>query len=145
MNINKFPAVILAILLLESCIGGPKDSPKLNQYMVEGMQLYRTHCTNCHQVDGTGLARLIPPLNGSDYLKNMVSGDLACQIRYGLRGEIMVNDIGFNQEMPGIPNLTPLEIAEIITYVNNTWGDKDGLFEVKAAEKALNDCNQADL
>ena len=33
-----------------------------------------------------------------------------------------------------------LEIAEIITYVNNTWGDPGGLYNVKQTEKALNEC-----
>ena len=52
----------------------------------------------------------------------------------------MVNDVQFNLEMPGLPDLTPLEIAEIVTYVNNTWGDQKGLYDVKAAEKALRSC-----
>ena len=109
--------------------------------MVAGMQIYRQHCANCHQVDGTGLARLIPPLKDSDYLHNLEPAVLACQIRYGLENEIVVNGISFNEKMPGIPTLTPLEIAEIITYVNNTWGDQPGLYDVKRTEKALNNCN----
>jgi len=104
------------------------------------MQLYRQHCANCHQVDGTGLARLIPPLKGSDYLEKLDPAELACQIRYGLEKEIEVNGIKFNEKMPGIPKLTPLEIAEIITYVNNTWGDQPGLYDVKSTERALNAC-----
>jgi mono/diheme cytochrome c family protein len=133
---------ILACLILVSCNGNRslKEAAKLNQYMVAGMQLYRQHCANCHQVDGTGLARLIPPLKGSDYLESLNPADLACQIRYGLEKEIEVNGIKFNEKMPGIPKLTPLEIAEIITYVKNTWGDQPGLYDVKSTERALNGC-----
>ena len=110
--------------------------------MVEGMQLYRQHCANCHQVDGTGLAALIPPLNDSDYLQNMEKSSLACQIRYGLNKEIKVNGIGFNQQMPGIPQLQPLEIAEIVTYVKNTWSEDGGLYPVKQAEQDLEKCQE---
>ena len=100
---------VFAVILLGSCSGkgGLKEAAKLNQYMVAGMQLYRQHCANCHQVDGTGLARLIPPLKDSDYLQKLKPGELACQIRYGLEKEIVVNGIEFNEKMPAIQKLTP--------------------------------------
>ena len=129
-------------LFICACTGEGKfkDSVKLNQYMVEGMQLYRQHCANCHQVDGTGLAALIPPLKQSDYLQKMDKSELACQIRYGLNKEILVNGVSFNQQMPGIPQLQPLQIAEIVTYVKNTWSDDGGLYSVKQAEQDLEKC-----
>ncbi len=146
MNITKsiIAQILLAFLLflVQGCTnsGSPKNPVKLKQYMVEGLNLYRQHCANCHQVDGRGLAKLVPPLKDADYLKSLKSEEFACQIKYGLDGEIKVNGILFNQPMLGNPLLTPLEIAEIITYVNNTWGREDGIFEVKNAEKALNIC-----
>ena len=143
INRGKVLAYCISILLV-GCIskGNLKESAKLNQYMVEGMQLYRQHCANCHQADGSGLARLYPPLLDSDYLKNLSNEEFACQIRYGLEDEIVVNGVIYNEKMPGIPQLKPLEIAEIITYVNNTWGAEEGLFDVKQTEKALNGCLQ---
>ncbi len=108
--------------------------------MVAGRSLYQQYCINCHQVDGKGLAKLVPPLYQSDYLSAMKPEDLACQIRYGLSDTIYVNDEMYKQAMPSIPRLTPLEIAEIVTYVKNTWGDEPGLYEVKKAEKALQRC-----
>lgn len=142
---NTSRVLILSVLtgvLLVSCGGKRsfKEAAKLNQYMVAGMQLYRQHCANCHQVDGTGLAKLIPPLKDADYLQKLDPSELACQIRYGLEKEIQVNGVTFNEKMPGISKLTPLEIAEIITYVNNTWGDQPGLYDVKGTERALNAC-----
>jgi cytochrome c551 len=142
MNTNRSRIILIYLgLLFSGCSGGSlKESVKLNQYIVEGMQLYRQHCANCHQVEGTGLARLIPPLNQSDYLQNMDQAELACQIRYGLSKEIVVNEISYNQVMPGIPKLRPLEIAEIVTYVKNTWSLDGGLYGVKQAEKDLVKC-----
>ena len=148
MNTNRLLLVLGLIgLILFSGIGCGKNKAienpvKFKQYMVQGMRLYRQHCANCHQTDGTGLAKLVPPLKDADYLNILKSDEFACQIKYGLEGEIEVNGILFNQPMPAISHLTSIEIAEIVTYVNNTWGRgrEDGIYEVKIAEKALNNC-----
>ena len=132
----------LALLFL-ACGSSEKrrNSVKLSQYMVAGRSLYQQHCSNCHQDDGKGLAKLVPPLHQSDYLKALKEDDLACQIKYGLSGTIYVNGEMYRQPMPSNPRLTPLEIAEIVTYVRNTWGNEPGLYEVKKAEKAIQNCN----
>lgn len=108
--------------------------------MVEGMTLYRNNCANCHGIDGKGLARVIPPLKNADYLLTMTDDLLACQIKNGLSDSITVNGDLYFQPMPGIKKLTALEAAELVTYVNNTWGKESGLYGVKKAEKALLQC-----
>lgn len=107
------------------------------QYMVHGLRLYQEKCANCHQKNGTGLKRLIPPLIQTEYLQDLVK--TACSIKNGLKGEIMVNGISYNQPMPAA-DLTDLEIAEIITYINNSWGNMGGLSRVNEVGKALARC-----
>jgi mono/diheme cytochrome c family protein len=58
-------------------------------------------------------------------------------IRYGLNGSIIVNDIEYNQPMPGNSNLTPLEIAQIGTYIYNVWGNREGLITIEKVKEAL--------
>jgi hypothetical protein len=43
--------------------------------------------------------------------------------------------------MPAIPSLTNLEVAEIATYLYNTWERKKGLVDVKAIDSLLTKCN----
>lgn len=133
---------ILAFLFL-SCGSNEKrrESVKLSQYMVEGMTLYRNHCSNCHGVNGSGLARVIPPLNKSDYLLAMSNKFLACQIKNGVSDSMVVNGVLYHHPMPGIKNLTALEAAELVTYVTNTWGNASGLYGVKQAQKDLLACD----
>ncbi len=112
---------------------------KLDQYLVAGAELYATYCTNCHQDDGKGLASLYPPLAASDYLLADIPR-AACIIKNGQFKEIVVNGTTYNQMMPGLQHLTNLEVAQILTYVSNSWGNDKGLQGVKEVEKWLASC-----
>ena len=112
---------------------------RLRQYLVEGKRLYNLHCANCHQPSGIGLARLYPPLKDSDYLIPNVA-DVLCGMRYGQKGEIIVNGIMFNQEMPGIPGITDLEIAEIATYIYTEFADTVRIFTLNEVKNIMENC-----
>jgi cytochrome c551 len=116
-----------------------KERIKLKQYMVQGEALYLNQCSNCHQVDGSGLKRLIPPLAGNNHIKEN-QNRLACILKFGMTGKLNVNDIVFNQNMPGNLKLTNLQIAEILTYVGNSWENKVGLVEINYVEQSLSNC-----
>lgn len=123
----------------EYTLASIKDT-KVLQYAIEGKNLYDTYCANCHQQDGTGLGKLIPPLNNSDYLtENM--GRTARIIKYGQEGEIIVNGISYNQPMPANPKLTNLEIARIMTYIYNIWGNNEGVIDANKVAKYLEQNN----
>lgn len=107
--------------------------------MVAGKQLYNTHCSNCHQENGQGLGKLYPPLAKSDYMVSDV-GRTVCLIKNGIKGEIEVNGVKFNQEMPALNELTNLEIAEITTYIYNTWGNQKGIVAIDKVENSLHNC-----
>ena len=112
---------------------------RLKHYLVEGQRLYLQNCSNCHQKDGTGLGRLIPPLKDADYLKEDVDRTI-CIVKNGLSGKIMVNGKDYNHEMPGNKELTELEIAEVVTYVYNTWGEKPGIIPIERVREVLKNC-----
>ncbi len=112
---------------------------RMRQYMVQGKQLYQIHCANCHGDDGKGLGKLIPPLAKADYFLNDLDRAM-CISRNGIKGSMLVNEVEYNQQMPDHKDLTPLEIAEIITYASNSWGNVSGLTEVKQVEAVLAKC-----
>jgi mono/diheme cytochrome c family protein len=115
--------------------------PKFDQYFVQGQTLYEKHCSNCHQKNGQGLGRLYPPLASNDFLQNNFEKSL-CLMKFGIQGEITVNGKSYNKTMPAIPSLTELEIAEIATYIGNSWGREKGLIDVATSSKIISGCVQ---
>ena len=69
--------------------------------------------------------------------------DVLCLMRYGKKGEIFVNGKEYNQPMHGVSSLTDIEIAEIATYIYNTWTHERGLVDVKDASAILSNCSDA--
>lgn len=66
--------------------------------------------------------------------------EVICLMRHGISGEVFVNGKQYNQPMPGIRDLTDLEIAEIATYIYNTWGNEKGIVEVKDVSPIMQAC-----
>lgn len=147
MRSLKFYFVALMLLAFYSCQtekGNKYDTladisdTRVLQYAIPGKKLYDLHCANCHQEDGLGLGKLIPPLNPSDYMSQDVPRTVRL-IKYGIKGDIEVNGITYNGIMPANPRLTNMEIAQISTYIYNVWGSNKGLIEAGEVEKILRD------
>lgn len=102
--------------------------------------LYQQNCANCHMDDGKGLKSLYPPLAGADFL-TLHETQLPCIIKHGLNGEIMVNDIQYNQVMPANEHLSDIEIANLINYIRNEWGNKHKHMPLNEVKRILEDCD----
>ena len=138
---HAYMTLLCCLLLTTNCLlpTGCTSDPKFQQYYVQGEQLYIKNCSNCHQKNGKGLGLLYPPLDVSDYMdKNF--DEVLCLMKHGKEGELTVNGKLFNKPMPGITTLTDLEIAEIATYIYNTWDRQHGLIDVKTTSATLTTC-----
>ncbi|MBS1530790.1 MAG: cytochrome c [Bacteroidetes bacterium] len=128
--------LFFTVLFIISCESD--SSIEFKRYYSEGAQIYQTRCQNCHGKNGEGLLSLIPPLTDSIYFKNN-KATLACFIRRGSKDPIVVNGKGFASVMPR-QDLAPVELAEVITYIQNSFGNKFGLTEVDDVQRVLNNC-----
>jgi len=99
-----------------------------------GEVLFKTHCSGCHQLNGMGLPGAFPPLAGSDFLLDDPKRALHVVIE-GRSGPILVNGVEYNNVMPPMGYLANQEVADILTYILNSWGNRDGL--VTAGEVAM--------
>ena len=98
-----------------------------------GEALFAGTCSTCHQAQGQGMPGVFPPLAGSDY----IAADpkrVPSVILHGLVGKVTVNGKEYNSNMPPMSQLTDDEVANISTYVLNSWGNPGG--HVTKAEAA---------
>ena len=126
----SFSLILLGLITFTSC--------EQETYM-QGKRLYEAHCNNCHMEDGMGLAKLIPPLANSDYLKDN-QDKIACILRYGQTGKVIVNNVIYDQEMPS-KKYTEVQITNIINYINHAWGNDYGVVRLEESAKAIRNCN----
>jgi mono/diheme cytochrome c family protein len=114
-------------ILLYSCQNDADIT--FGRYYSIGSVIYQGKCQNCHGKDGQGLSALMPPLTDSAYLRAN-KNQLACFVKYGMQNKvIIVNKKAFEGDMPA-QDLAPIEIAEVLTYVTNSFGNNMGSWEV---------------
>jgi len=108
-------------------LADPKITTLTREIQIEkGKQVYMQTCFVCHQPEGQGVAGQIPPLAGSDYL----AADKERAVRtvlQGLSGEITVLGKKYNGVMIPLNYLGDDEIANVVTYVRNSWGNTGGV------------------
>ena len=86
-----------------------------------GKEIYNDFCIQCHLTTGEGVSGVFPPLKKSDYLLNNIEKSIAV-IKFGLRGEIIVNNEIYNSVMIN-QGLDDEEIADVMNYILNEWGN----------------------
>jgi len=105
----------------------------------KGKQVYMGLCFACHQPDGKGLPAAFPPLAGSDYM--LADRDRAVRtVLKGLTGPVTVNGQTINSAMPPQEAvLTDAQIADVLTYVFNTWGNSGDAFTTAKVKAIRNE------
>ncbi len=105
--------------------GGPAAAP---DPMVIGKRVFSQNCAVCHQATGLGVAGQFPPLAGSEWvLSQDWHGDnhIVKIVLHGLGGPVNVKGAKYNNAMaPWGKVLKDDQIAAVLTYVRNEWGNK---------------------
>jgi mono/diheme cytochrome c family protein len=112
-------AVITGIFLLSSF----EQDTSLKESIKRGKEGYTMYCQNCHMEDGQGMPETNPPLVKADYLKKPAKSLIGIILK-GQTGEAVVNGKKYNAVMPPLEYLTDDQIADVLNYVRNSWGNK---------------------
>ena len=123
-------ALVAAVLVLPGCFSNNRH---------QGQRLYAQHCAGCHGDQGQGLARLIPPLAGADYLVDH-RDELACLLRNGQREVIVVNGVGYHNVMPGNPTLSHAQLTNLLNYIESHWGNEAKPRTIREVQQQLDSC-----
>ena len=100
-----------------------------------GQQLFAGTCSVCHQANGEGLPNVFPPLAKSDYLAKQSKEQLIAIPLHGRTGKVTVNGKDYDSVMPPMSQLTDDEVANILTYVLNSWGNPGGQISADEVSK----------
>ncbi len=90
-----------------------------------GENLYYTYCSVCHQSNGRGAGGRWPPLAGSRWV-NGDKKELIAIVLNGMEGEIEVKGVIYNEVMPQHGFLKDKDVAEILTYIRQSFGNNSG-------------------
>ncbi|MFK7750444.1 MAG: PQQ-dependent sugar dehydrogenase [Kordia sp.] len=113
------------------------DKKEVEVSLKRGKAVYNNVCAQCHLPSGKGVANAFPPLAGSNWLSDKPVESIR-SIKYGLKGEIVVNGKKYNGVMLPL-GLTDKQVADVMNYTSNSWGNKTENFytakEVNAVKK----------
>jgi nitrite reductase (NO-forming) len=104
------------------------------QQIKAGEVLYKGTCSVCHQDTGQGLPNVFPPLAKSDYLLKDPKRAIGVVVN-GLSGPVTVSGAQFNSVMPPMSQLNDDEVANILTYVLNSWGNDGGVVSTEQVKQ----------
>jgi len=126
--IRKITGLLLALFFL-SFIGSPvklKEPPPQAMQdtpLSRGKKVYTNVCLACHMADGSGVPNMNPPLIKTTY----VLGDKTALIKIVLNGfdeDVQINGQTYSNTMTPHSDLSDQQIADVLTYVRNSFGNK---------------------
>ena len=88
----------------------------MEDLMSRGQRVHEAQCASCHQVNGEGIPNVFPAIKGSE----IATDDLEAHMEIVMRGKS-------GTAMPGFgPQLNDVDLAAVITYQRNAWGNDTG-------------------
>jgi len=106
----------------------------LAESIKRGKEVYLDMYVTCHLPNGKGVPKIYPPLAKSDYLMEKKEESIRA-IKYGMKGEVVVNGVTYNQIMSPL-GLLDDEVADVMNYISNSWGNEaDRMFTEKEVAK----------
>ena len=106
----------------------------LQTSMIRGKAVYGTFCLTCHQEDGSGVPSMNPPIVKTSWVLGSKTV-LIQQVLKGSANKVEIDGEKFHNTMPAQAQLTDQQIADVLTFVRNSFGNKASMVtpaEVKA-------------
>lgn len=126
-SMHKRTGIISVLLvvgtLLMAFIPNPIQ-PDLKASLERGKEVYVKRCMACHQADGGGVPRMNPPLDGAS---GVTSNDKLRLVRIVIKGmtdRVELDGEFYTNNMSANPDLSDTQIADVLTYIRNNWGNK---------------------
>lgn len=110
------PAVEVAAAPAAAAAPAPASEMSKDELVKVGEKVYNANCAACHQATGKGIPPNFPSLVGSA----VVAGAVDAQIEQVIKGKNM---------MPPFGSLSDADLAAVVTYTRNSWGNSSGVVQ----------------
>ena len=111
-------------------------SGSIRRHLEQGGEIYKQYCQECHGAKGEGVSGVYPPLAGN---RSIMMASSLNTIRSVLNGGYPATTKG-NPQPYGMPPFQQIlhdkEIALVVSYIRNSWGNYGGLVSVVDVEKS---------
>jgi len=95
----------------------------LKSSIARGKTVYGTYCLACHQEDGSGVPNMNPPIINTSWVLGSKTV-LIQQVLKGSANKVEIDGEKFHNTMPPQAQLTDQQIADVLTFVRNSFGNK---------------------
>ena len=121
--------ICITVFVVFLCIAGA--SAQSNNKLVaasaaRGKTVYLQRCMVCHQADGGGVPKLNAPLDGSSSVNSTNIAKLVKYIVKGFNDRVEIDGEFYENAMPAAADLTDQQIADVLTFIRNSWTNKAG-------------------
>ncbi len=118
----KATILIICVAFCSAVWGVQKD--ELAESIARGKTIYNDYCVSCHLDNGEGIEGSFPPLAKADFLTKFPEQAIYA-VKFGMEGKIVVNGKEYDNMMPN-PGLDPAQVADVMNYIRNSWGNNSG-------------------
>lgn len=119
MKIASCCIIMFSIFVISTAF----TSQDISESIKRGKEVYELSCQNCHMEDGKGVTGNNPPLDKTDFLQKPAATLIGIVLN-GQTGEVVVNAEKYDGTMPAMEYLDDEQIADVLNYVRNSWGNK---------------------
>lgn len=138
LRLNLLFAAMLSLAATAAMAAAAPDAATL----AKGHSLFENNCSACHQAHGEGMPGVFPNLAKSDFL----AADPQRAVHFvlhGHTGQITVNGVTYDGSMPDVgASLSNQDVADILTYVLNSWGNPGGQIQPDAVAQVRSGASQ---
>src|SRR5436190_14785527 len=117
--------------LIAAAADDPNKQYALDELKKRGEQVYAKNCIVCHQATGKGVPPAFPPLDGSKVVLGPKEGQITTVLNGVTKNGTPTAMVAFGKQ------LNDTELAAVITFTRNNWGNKTGEAIQPAEVKAL--------
>ncbi|MCX6204069.1 MAG: cytochrome c [Bacteroidetes bacterium] len=125
VNIGLFVSCLLSVHFVKA------------QNLVNGKKIFETRCLVCHQSDGGGVPNMNPPLDGASNVNGKDIARLVKIIQNGYDERVALDGMYYNNAMTANPDLKEDAIADILSFIRNSWSNKAGMVTVLQVKAAI--------